>query len=433
MKPRRPAGRRTFPRPGLPSLVLACACACVLASAPRTISASAPPASSAQVNRRVHVTVTGDKGAAAPGLTPADFEVKEDGRTCPVLEVAQPTRPVSVAVLLDDRGSDINEIRAALAVFVTRVQGRAEVSLVSVVPTPLTIFEYTLDPANMIAGIRRLVWRSGPAGGLILGAIADAADELKRREADRAAIVVVTFEGEEYRSHRPASAVLASLERSRAALHVVAVGTPTLRKMNRAAVESGNAQGDDWIVDHNNRNAVLGDGPKQSGGRRQEITVASGLNRCARGSGRRSPQPVHSRVRRSHGHQALEKTWRVRETARPDRARANEDCRVKLMFKSVFAILAFVAAGALQAAPQTPAPAANPHLVVYKGDKGPGAGKHIVFLAGDEEYRSEETLPALARILARHYGFTCSVFFTTDPSHRIHRSRQVEHRRASRR
>lgn len=59
--------------------------------------------------------------------------------------------------------------------------------------------------------------------------------------------------------------------------------------------------------------------------------------------------------------------------------------------------------------------AQNPHLVVYKGDAGPGVGKHIVFLAGDHEYRSEEALPALARILARRYGFTCSVFFTTDP------------------
>ena len=59
--------------------------------------------------------------------------------------------------------------------------------------------------------------------------------------------------------------------------------------------------------------------------------------------------------------------------------------------------------------------AQNPHLVVYQSDKGPGAGKHIVFLAGDHEYRSEESLPALARILARHYGFKCSVFFTTDP------------------
>lgn len=61
------------------------------------------------------------------------------------------------------------------------------------------------------------------------------------------------------------------------------------------------------------------------------------------------------------------------------------------------------------------ASAQNPHLVVYQGTSGPGAGKHIVFLAGDHEYRSEESLPALARILARRYGFKCSVFFTTDP------------------
>ncbi len=59
--------------------------------------------------------------------------------------------------------------------------------------------------------------------------------------------------------------------------------------------------------------------------------------------------------------------------------------------------------------------AQNPNLVVYQGTSGPGAGKHIVLLAGDHEYRSEESLPALARILARRYGFKCSVFITTDP------------------
>ena len=59
--------------------------------------------------------------------------------------------------------------------------------------------------------------------------------------------------------------------------------------------------------------------------------------------------------------------------------------------------------------------AQNPHLVVYEGSSGPGRGKHLVFLAGDHEYRSEETLPALARIMARHYGFRCSLFFTTNP------------------
>lgn len=58
---------------------------------------------------------------------------------------------------------------------------------------------------------------------------------------------------------------------------------------------------------------------------------------------------------------------------------------------------------------------ANPHRIVYRGERGPGVGKHIVWIAGDHEYRGEESLPALARILARHYGFTCTVLFTTNP------------------
>jgi hypothetical protein len=53
-------------------------------------------------------------------------------------------------------------------------------------------------------------------------------------------------------------------------------------------------------------------------------------------------------------------------------------------------------------------------VVVYEGTGGVGTGKHIVFLAGDHEYRSEETLPALARILAKHHGFKCTVLFNID-------------------
>ena len=52
--------------------------------------------------------------------------------------------------------------------------------------------------------------------------------------------------------------------------------------------------------------------------------------------------------------------------------------------------------------------------VIYEGKSGAGAGKHIVLLAGDHEYRSEETVPALARILAKHHGFKCTVLFTVD-------------------
>lgn len=57
----------------------------------------------------------------------------------------------------------------------------------------------------------------------------------------------------------------------------------------------------------------------------------------------------------------------------------------------------------------------NPKWVVYQGNEGPGKGKHIVFVSGDEEYRSEEGLPMLAKILAERHGFKCTVLFALDP------------------
>lgn len=48
---------------------------------------------------------------------------------------------------------------------------------------------------------------------------------------------------------------------------------------------------------------------------------------------------------------------------------------------------------------------------VFKGSKGPGQGKKVVLIAGDEEYRSEEGLPQLAKILAKHHGFECVVLY----------------------
>lgn len=55
--------------------------------------------------------------------------------------------------------------------------------------------------------------------------------------------------------------------------------------------------------------------------------------------------------------------------------------------------------------------AAEDQWVVYEGKEGPGKGKHIVLMAGDDEYRSEELIPQLARILAVHQGFKCTVLF----------------------
>lgn len=53
--------------------------------------------------------------------------------------------------------------------------------------------------------------------------------------------------------------------------------------------------------------------------------------------------------------------------------------------------------------------------LVYEGKDGPGKGKKVVLVSGDEEYRSEEALPMLGKILSQRHGFTCTVLFSIDP------------------
>ncbi len=67
--------------------------------------------------------------------------------------------------------------------------------------------------------------------------------------------------------------------------------------------------------------------------------------------------------------------------------------------------------------------------VSYKGGHGPGRGKHVVLIAGDDgEYHSEETLPQLAKILSFREGFDCTVLFPLDADGTIdpHQNRDLE-------
>jgi hypothetical protein len=56
------------------------------------------------------------------------------------------------------------------------------------------------------------------------------------------------------------------------------------------------------------------------------------------------------------------------------------------------------------------------HALVLKGQDGPGKGKQIVLISGDEEYRSEEALAQLGKILSGHHGFDCTVLFAINPA-----------------
>lgn len=59
-----------------------------------------------------------------------------------------------------------------------------------------------------------------------------------------------------------------------------------------------------------------------------------------------------------------------------------------------------------------PASAADQASITYEARSGPGRGTHVVLLSGDEEYRSEEGLPMLGKILSQRHGFKCTVLFS---------------------
>jgi len=58
---------------------------------------------------------------------------------------------------------------------------------------------------------------------------------------------------------------------------------------------------------------------------------------------------------------------------------------------------------------------ATDQWIQFEGKEGPGKGKNIVLVSGDDEYRSEEGLPMLAKILSERYGFNTTVLFAINP------------------
>lgn len=71
--------------------------------------------------------------------------------------------------------------------------------------------------------------------------------------------------------------------------------------------------------------------------------------------------------------------------------------------------------GLLVFASVLPLQAAVPWLALAPQAEGPASGKHIVLISGDDEYRSEEALPQLAKILTR-LGARCTVLFPINPA-----------------
>jgi VWFA-related protein len=238
-----------------------------------------PEAAAQTETRRVYVSVLDAKGAPVAGLTAADFSVKEDDRLLAVLEARRSDTPLSIALLVDDSGPGLNDIRAAISRFMNLLLYRAEFSVIATSEQNVTLTDYTSD-ANALAGaVSRLRARTVNGGGHLVEAIVEAAASFGKRAERRGIILVLALQGQEYGTLR-ASRVLEVLQQSGAALNVVDISRPT----GQTGAPPGSydrytaaAQQSDAGESNATRGQVLSDGPRLTGGRRDELLSTTKL------------------------------------------------------------------------------------------------------------------------------------------------------------
>ena len=178
------------------------------------------------------------------------------------------TEPLQIDLIVDDNGTGL--FRAPLARFVQRMEGRAVMALRSVVGQTMKVVEFTPSVDALMRGIATLNARpETPDGGQLLEGISEAAIELHKVEARRPVIIALTVGGQEH-STVSSDFVLDQLRKSGASLHVFSVAGSALR----ASVVAKTPK--DLLQENMHLNRVLGDGPKQTGGRHQQIVASAG-------------------------------------------------------------------------------------------------------------------------------------------------------------
>ena len=220
----------------------------------------------AQTNQRaLYVSALTEAGAPAADLGPSDFIVREDNAAREVLNVEPAVAPMQIALVVDtSQGArdDISHLRTALPAFVkamTTGDVKHEVAIIAIGERPTVYTNYTFNQAELKKGIDR-IWAVQGSGAYLLDGIIEICQGLKKRGAQRPVIVAILSEGPEL-SNRQHDQVLEPLRASGAAFHAITLGRPSTSLGDEAR----------------ERDIVLDEGPRVTGGRREELLTSMAL------------------------------------------------------------------------------------------------------------------------------------------------------------
>ena len=225
--------------------------------------------------RTIYVAALDGKGVPVPGLTPADFVVKEDGNAREILTAAVSTTPMQIALMLDDSGVSLGAIRQGAGQFIQTLQNKADFKIITVGGRNLTLVDYSRDPRPLYEGLQKmLAGNSRYSGNYLLDGFLEETQIFIKFKAPRPVIVVVATEGEEFSNLR-AEVVLDAIQQSSAKFYYIGLGPPVTQGTSSTFTAERNA--DSTVTEAANKNTVLGSAPRNSGGRSDQALQPNGV------------------------------------------------------------------------------------------------------------------------------------------------------------
>jgi VWFA-related protein len=220
-----------------------------------------------QVTRHVYVTVTGNEGQPVTGLTPADFRLRENNRDREIATIEPATEPMHIALMVEEALTPAGGVRQGLFEFMKVLQGKAEMSLVVVGQSNRVAVPFSTDMNALVTGLNDLPLSQRQQTSHVPEGIGDMARTFQKTRPARPVMVMIALDSQQVSAEQP-QAVLNALRDSNAQLHVVSIQT------SQAASDLTGAGG---VMEASGRGQVLGDGPRQSGGRQWPTNALTGV------------------------------------------------------------------------------------------------------------------------------------------------------------